>query len=156
MKLKTIVGFSLMAFMASFSILLVVGLVLTHQTSSSVAPQTVAEEPTGGNAAANGKTYCGGKQPCYGKSQVAAHATAANCWGYNLDWVLNLTGYAPVHPNGPQYVANDLFCGKDVHGALTGAVAIGYKHEHQAVTQDNGMGSILASYRVGYFDPDKP
>lgn len=157
MKLKKVVGFSLIAFIASMSILLVVGLVLSKPSATTSFQSLPSQVPVASESpSADGKVYCGGKQPCYGKSTLAQHATTGNCWGFNADWMVNLTGYAPVHPNGPQYVDNNLFCGKDVHGALDGSVAIGYTHVHQNSTQSNTTSSILSSYRVGYYDPNKP
>lgn len=152
MNLKQVVAFSLIVFVASMSLILVAGLVLTHQKPAGVG----STAGSSASPAARSAVYCGGKTPCYGKSALAAHADAGSCWGYNLDWVINLTGYAPVHPVGPKYVVNDEFCGKDVHGALAGTVTVGYSHAHQDVTQTNGAGSILTSYRVGYYDANKP
>ena len=154
-----------MAFMASSSILLVVGLVLSkpgqgYVTDPNTGTQVVEATPTPSGPpnpdATPAPVYCGGKQPCYGKAALAQHATTSSCWAYNDTWMLNLTGYAPLHPNGPQYVVNDLFCGKDAHGGLDGAVKIGYSHVHKSETINNQSNSILASYRVGYYDPAKP
>lgn len=96
---------------------------------------------------------------------MATHATIGNCWGWNLDWVLDITAYAPNHKGG--VTAGNLqsttsTCNHDIHAILTGAAAIsGYrdedgssKHNHQSNTNNNG--SNMASYFKGYYDPAKP
>lgn len=100
--------------------------------------------------------YCAGKTPCYGPSDMAQHTTSSNCWGYNLTWVIDLTRYAPHHPNGPQNINVSSICGKDIHGALTGSTYVNGTHYHHSDTINNGSTSQMSSYRVGYFDKNKP
>jgi hypothetical protein len=110
--------------------------------------------------------YCGGNTPCYGPSTLATHATSGNCWGWNLDRVVNVTSYAPKHP--PRAGSGSLestvsTCNHDIHAILIGVSAIsGYttsggstKHKHNSSTNNN-TGGTLASYLVGYYDPAKP
>lgn len=216
MKLKTIVGLSLIVFSSVAGLILFVGLVLVRPASvaletdpisglpvvsedknagtttlgpgetptpsaatpapvASVAatpkPGTVATvtpKPGGGGSVATPKptatpaptpppvVYCAGKTPCYGPSTLAAHTSNSNCWGYNLTWVINLTGYAPSHPNGTANVLAGNTCGKNIAGALDGSVSVGGTHAHKSATTNNAVNSLLASYRVGYYDASKP
>jgi hypothetical protein len=102
--------------------------------------------------------YCGGLTPCYGPTQLAQHASiSGSCWGYNLTWVIDLTAFAPDHPNGPDNILSTTVCGKDIAGALGGTVSSGGgTHNHFSATKSNAANSILSSYKVGYFDANKP
>lgn len=100
--------------------------------------------------------YCQGKSPCYGPSVLAGHTANNNCWGYNRTWVINLTGYAPSHPNGSANVIASNTCGKNIAGALDGSVSVSGTHAHKSATITNAVNSLLAQYRVGYYDASKP
>lgn len=114
--------------------------------------------------------YCGGKTPCYGRSDLAAHGSVNNCWGWNKDWVINITSYQPNHSASKSSSAtSDLAsasttCNHDIAAVLAGSAAIpGYKtsggstkHSHKSSTKDNASTSRLNSYRVGYYDANKP
>lgn len=114
--------------------------------------------------------YCGGKTPCYGRSDLAAHGSTNNCWGWNKDWVINITSYQPNHSASKSSSAtSDLAsasttCNHDIAAVLAGTAAIpGYKtsggstkHSHKSSTKDNTSTSRLTAYRVGYYDANKP
>ena len=114
--------------------------------------------------------YCGGKTPCYGRSDLAAHGSVSNCWGWNKDWVINITSYQPNHSASKSSSAtSDLAntsatCNHDIAAVLAGSTAIpGYKtsggstkHSHKSSTKDNTSTSRLTAYRVGYYDANKP
>ena len=87
---------------------------------------------------------------------MAAHASIGNCWGRNLDWVINLTAYAPQHPNGSQNVESTILCGKDISGALKGTTNVAGTHNHLNATKNNSSGSQLTSFKIGYYDATKP
>lgn len=100
--------------------------------------------------------YCAGKTPCYGKTTLAQHTSLSNCWGFNKDWVINLTGYAPAHPRGTNTVLSTITCGKDIAGVLAGSVSVNGTHNHASATKTNATSSILKTYFVGYYDGSKP
>lgn len=99
--------------------------------------------------------YCGGKTPCYGPADLAAHATLSNCWGFNKDWVIDLTKYAPKHPAGTNRVVASSTCGKDIAGALAGSVSVSGTHNHNSSTKGNTASSQLTTFRIGYYDATK-
>ncbi len=110
--------------------------------------------------------YCGGNTPCYGVTDVAGHASVGNCWGWNLNRVINITGFRPKHPGGQQTGSLESAtssCNRDLHAILVGSAAItGYKdsggsttHNHTKGGANNTASSIL-SYLVGYWDATKP
>ncbi len=110
--------------------------------------------------------YCGGSSPCYGPTNLAGHATVGNCWGWNLNRVINITGFRPKHPGGQQAGSLESAassCNHDLHAILLGQAAIsGYTdgngnttHNHTNGGSNNTASSIL-SYLVGYWDATKP
>ncbi|MEO8105603.1 MAG: hypothetical protein ABI602_04700 [Candidatus Saccharibacteria bacterium] len=114
--------------------------------------------------------YCGGKTPCYGPSDLATRASPGSCWGWNIDWVINITSFRPSHPGGIKSGSTSTIenasatCDHDIHAILAGSASIpGFKdsngnttHGHISTTLNNGAGSTLTGYRVGYYDPTKP
>ncbi|MGV9001944.1 MAG: hypothetical protein ACOH18_03225 [Candidatus Saccharimonadaceae bacterium] len=114
--------------------------------------------------------YCSGRTPCYGPNDLATHSSAGNCWGWNLDWVINITSFRPSHPGGIKsgststLESSSATCNHDVHSLLAGTASIpGYKdsggsttHSHNSSSTNNTAGSALAGYRVGYYDASKP
>lgn len=99
-------------------------------------------------------TYCSGRTPCYGASDLAAHSSASNCWGYNLDRVINLTAYSPNHPAGGNLTSGT--CTKNLAGYLNGSSSISGigSHNHTSTTKSNA--GQISSYLVGYYDSSKP
>lgn len=114
--------------------------------------------------------YCSGKTPCYGPSDLAAHASPGNCWGWNLDWVVNITTFRPSHPGGIKSGSTSTIenasatCNHNIASILAGSASIpGYKdsggsttHNHKSATKNNSASSDMASFRVGYYDASKP
>ncbi len=126
---------------------------------------------SGSLTVANAATvYCSGSTPCYGPTDLATRSSPGNCWGWNLTWVINITSFRPSHPGGIKSGASSTIenasatCNHSINAILVGSATIpGYqdasgstKHGHNSSTQNNSGGSILASYRVGYYDPTKP
>jgi hypothetical protein len=134
---------------------------------------------TGSNSAAltvsaPGPVYCAGKTPCYGPSDLASRSSPGNCWGWNLDWVINITSFRPHHPGGIDKSASSTIenssatCNHDLHAILSGTAGIpGFvdgngntSHKHGSDTINNTPSgnnqSQLAAYRVGYYDSSKP
>jgi hypothetical protein len=119
------------------------------------------------NVTAPRATYCGGQTPCYGKSDLAAHSNVGNCWGYNIDWVINITQYAPHHKGGTSAGSLEsptATCNHDLAPILNGSASIpgfkaqggAVKHNHNAGTKNNAATNPLNSYFVGFYDPNKP
>ncbi len=114
--------------------------------------------------------YCGGKTPCYGPNDLVSRASPGNCWGWNVDWVINITSFRPNHPGGIQSGSTSTIenasatCNHNIHAILGGTASIpGFKdsngnttHGHASTTVNNSGGSTLAGYRVGYYDASKP
>ena len=111
--------------------------------------------------------YCSGQTPCYGNSQMAAHASIGSCWGYNLTWAIDITSYAPHHKGGTSagsLESPSATCNHDLHNILAGSATIpGYRdgngstaHSHASTTTTNGATSALKSYFTGYYDSTKP
>jgi hypothetical protein len=114
--------------------------------------------------------YCAGKTPCYGKSDLAAHASVGNCWAWNNDWVINITSYSPVHKGGIMSGSSSTLenagatCNHSINSILKGSASIpGYKDKrsnstfsHKSDTINNTTSSALIGYRVGYYDASKP
>ena len=113
------------------------------------------------------QVYCSGKTPCYGVSDLAAHANPGSpCWGWNLDWVINIDTFKPTHPGGTasgSLSTAGSTCNGDIHAILAGSAQIpGYKpgtggltHAHNSGTTNN-TGTAMTAYRVGYYDATKP
>lgn len=107
-------------------------------------------------------SYCSGRTPCYGPNILATHTSTSagvsnGCWGYNIDQVFNLTGFAPVHPNGAGNILTSTVCGNNIASILGGTASSGGgAHNHFAATKSNSASSLLHSYFVGYYDPAMP
>ena len=127
-------------------------------SASSTAVLTVS------NAA---PVYCAGLTPCYGPSELAAHASPGNCWGWNLTWVIDITSFRPNHNGGVStgsLESSVSTCNHSINAILAGSASIsGYTdssgsstHGHSSTIVNNGSGSQLSAYRVGYYDPSAP
>ncbi|QQS19423.1 hypothetical protein IPL85_04025 [Candidatus Saccharibacteria bacterium] len=90
---------------------------------------------------------------------MAAHGSAGNCWGYNGNRVINISGFdAAYHKakSGIGSVEVSGVCGKDLSGSLGGSVsAEGQTRNHNAATKSNADRNLIP-YFVGYFDVNKP
>lgn len=128
---------------------------VTAQAPVTSKPSTATSVSSGGTAA----TYCGGRLPCYGAKDVAAHSSKGNCWGYNGDRVVNISGFdAAFHitKTGISSIELGSVCGKNLAPALRGEVsADGQTRSHNATTQNNQDKNEIP-YFVGYFDASKP
>lgn len=103
-------------------------------------------------------TYCGGRKPCYGPKEIASHGSSGNCWGWNGDRVINITGLdAAYHKSktGIGTIEVSSICGKDLAAALGGsASAGGQTHDHKSSTKSNADRNEIP-YFVGYYDAKK-
>jgi hypothetical protein len=103
--------------------------------------------------------YCGGRLPCYGPHDVASHNTKGNCWGWNKDRVINISGFdAAYHEakSGVSSIEVSQICGKDLSSSLNGGAEVeGQSHDHNQTTKDNSDANVIP-YFVGYFDNSKP
>lgn len=124
-------------------------------TSVAAAPTTSTGTST---SAVPSVTYCGGRLPCYGPKDVASHSGSGNCWGWNGERVINITGYdASYHKakSGINSIEVSGVCGVDLKGALDGSVgAGGQTRNHNAASKNNTDRSMIP-YFVGYYDPKK-
>lgn len=104
------------------------------------------------------KIYCGGRSPCYGKSEIASHSGQGNCWGYNIDRVINITGFdAAYHvvKSGISSIQVSGVCGTDLASSLKGSVtAGGQTRNHNATTKANSDKN-MAPYFIGFYDATK-
>ena len=104
-------------------------------------------------------TYCGGRVPCYGPKDLAAHGSSGNCWGYNGDRVINISSYdAGYHKSksGISTIEIGGVCGSNLANALNGGVtADGQTRNHNESTKSNSDKNLIP-YFVGYYDGGKP
>lgn len=104
-------------------------------------------------------TYCGGLTPCYGPSEVAQHNTSGNCWGYNINRVINITSFDSGYHIGKSGIGSIKIsgvCGANLANALSGGVTAGGQTRNHTSAAKNNTLSVYNSYYVGYFDASKP
>ena len=103
-------------------------------------------------------TYCGGRSPCYGAKDIASHGSSGNCWGWNGDRVINITGLDVSYhkaKTGISTIEVSGVCGKDLASSLSGGVeAGGSGHDHKSSTKSNADRNEIP-YFVGYYDAKK-
>lgn len=105
--------------------------------------------------------YCSSKTPCYGPNDMVAHNTAANCWGYNSNRVVNVTnlnsGYHKAQQGNLLPSGFTAICGNvNLAPYLSGGASItGIGSHNHGSSPKNNTGTI-ASYLVGYYDATKP
>lgn len=103
-------------------------------------------------------TYCGGRSPCYGSNDIASHGSSGNCWGWNGDRVINITGLdGSFHKakTGIGTIEIGGVCGKDLAASLGGGVSAGGSgHDHKSTTKSNSDRNEIP-YFVGYYDAKK-
>ncbi len=103
--------------------------------------------------------YCGGATPCYSPREIAAHGRSGDCWGWNGDRVINITGFDTAYhlsKTGRGSIEVSGVCGKDLAPSLSGSVAVGGSgQDHKATTKANADRNMIP-YLVGYFDSSKP
>ena len=127
----------------------------------SVGPANSAPVPATQTKAATKPTtptYCGGRSPCYGPKDVAAHSSAGNCWGWNGDRVMNISNLdANFHQakSGISSIQVSDVCGHDLAASLSGSVSAGGQtRNHNNSTKSNSDRNEIP-YFVGYFDANK-
>ena len=123
---------------------------------SVVATSTPSPAPSGGG----GSTFCGGRVPCYSRGEVGGHGSSGNCWGWNGDRVLNISGFdAAFHQakTGISSITVSGICGADMAGAINGSVGASGApgHAHLGTTKSNSDRNEIP-YFVGYYDASKP
>ncbi|MGV9001946.1 MAG: hypothetical protein ACOH18_03235 [Candidatus Saccharimonadaceae bacterium] len=123
------------------------------------APPPAAPKSNTSGSGSSGVTYCEGASPCYGPKEVASHNASGNCWGWNGNRVINITGLdAGYHraKTGISSIEVSQICGKDLAPALGGNVSVENKtQDHKPTTKANADNN-LRPYFVGYFDGKKP
>jgi hypothetical protein len=128
----------------------------TITVGAAAAPQQAVTSKTTPSAAA--KTYCGGRIPCYGPKEVASHSSAGNCWGWNGDVVINISGFDTAYHQAKSGIGSieiSQICGKDLGPSLGGGVSAGGQtRNHLQATKSNSSANT-APYFVGYFDSSK-
>lgn len=133
---------------------------VTVKPAAPVASTPSAPAPTSpGTTAKPAAVYCDGASPCYGPREVASHASAGNCWGYNAGRVINISGFDAGYHKGKSGIGSievSGVCGKDLAGSLGGSVsAEGQTRNHNSTTKSNADRNMIP-YFVGYYDANKP
>lgn len=131
---------------------------VTVTAGNAVAPKSATT--TSSTGAPKAAVYCGGRSPCYGKSEVASHSSQGNCWGWNLDRVINISGFdSAFHQarSGISSIQVSGVCGVDLTGALGGVVKAGSApaNNHTQATKGNSSSNV-SPYFVGFYDAKKP
>lgn len=125
--------------------------------ADAVPVNQVAQTGTSSSATTTA-SYCGGRIPCYGASEVVAHSGAGNCWGWNGDRVVNISGLdLGFHKakTGISTIEVSQVCGRDLAPSLRGEVSAGGQtRNHNESTKSNSDRNEI-SYFVGYFDGNK-
>lgn len=104
-------------------------------------------------------SYCSGRIPCYGARDISTHASSGNCWGWNGDRVINISGFdAGFHKakSGISSIEISQVCGVDLGPSLRGSISAGGQtRDHNSTTKSNSDQNEIP-YFVGYFDGSKP
>src|ERR1035438_6412751 len=91
------------------------------------APPPITHGSSSGSAtSAAVATYCGGRAPCLGPSEVAQHGSSGNCWGWLGDRVINVSAFdSGFHAarSGVSTIQLASICGKDLTSAVNGGVS---------------------------------
>lgn len=128
---------------------------------AATAPPPTSPKGNSNGSASSGTavTYCGGAAPCYGPREVAQHGSKGNCWGYNGDRVINITGLDTgyhIAKSAIDSIEVSGVCGKDLAPSLAGSVSAGgTTRNHNGTTKVNADVNEIP-YLVGYFDRNKP
>lgn len=133
-------------------------IVVTATAPSASQSQSKTTTATGTGAAITA-TYCNGRSPCYGKSDVSKHSGSGNCWGYNIDRVIDISGFDAGYHQTKSGISNiqvSGVCGTNLAPSLAGSVsADGQTRVHNSSTKSNADANEIP-YFVGYFDANKP
>jgi hypothetical protein len=126
--------------------------------SAPVATKSSPAKSSSGSSGGSSPTFCGGRTPCYGTSDVASHSSSGNCWGWNGDRVINITGFDVAYhqaKTGISSIRVASVCGTNLSGALDGSVsAESQTRNHNQTTKNNGDKNEIP-YFVGYYDATK-
>lgn len=130
---------------------------LTVGPATSVAVSNTSNG--GGTTATKPKvTYCGGRLPCYGPKDISSHGSKGNCWGWNGDRVINISGFDSAYhvaKSGISSIEVSGVCGTDLGPSLNGTVSAGGQTKnHNSATKANADRNEIP-YFVGYFDSKK-
>ncbi len=129
----------------------------TITVGTAVAPAQTHTSAT--TPVAPTQVYCGGRLPCYGTREVGGHSDTGNCWGWNGERVINISGLdAAYHEvkSGISSIQIGSICGHDLGPALSGqASAEGKTRNHNQTTKSNADINEVP-YFTGYFDANKP
>jgi len=118
-------------------------------TGGTVTPAP-APAPTPTPTPAPAPTYCGGQTTCYGRADLAAHATSSSCWGYIDNVMYNVSSLIASHSGGSSPIR--AVCGGNIKAALSAAPG---NSKHSSALR-NTAGSTLWGYKIGYYDAAKP
>lgn len=122
-------------------------------------PSSPAGNSNGSASGGTAVTYCGGASPCYSPREVGQHNSSGNCWGYNGDRVINVSGLDAGYHMGRTGLNIQIssVCGKDLAPALSGQVSAsdGSTRNHNPTTKANSDVNEIP-YLVGYIDKSKP
>lgn len=113
---------------------------------------------TGKSSSSTASNFCNGNIPCYGPRDVATHNSVGNCWGYNGNRVINISGFdAAYHQvkSGVGSIEISDVCGKNLAPALNNSVKAGGQSRDHNPTTKNNSDKNLFPYFVGYFDAGK-
>lgn len=128
--------------------------------AAAALPPAAPKTSYGNTTVSTTASYCGGASPCYGPHDVAAHKSSGNCWGWNGNRVINISGLDAgfhVAKSGISSIEINQVCGKDLAPALGGSVgADGQPGRNHNPTTKANADSNVRPYFVGYFDNSKP
>lgn len=128
----------------------------SKQTASNLSSSSSQSTSTTTSTSA---TYCNGRTPCYGPKDVASHASAGNCWGWNVDKVYNITSFDTGYhkdKSGIGTIEVSGVCGKDLTGSLVGTVSAGGQTRNHLQSTKTNASANTNPYMVGYYDAKKP
>lgn len=127
--------------------------------ASAPAPTTGGSKGSTATSSSSGPSYCSGRLPCYGPREVGQHSGSGNCWGWNGDRVINISGFdLAFHQakTGISSIEVGQVCGHNLAPSLSGGVSAGGQtRDHNATTKANADRNEIP-YFVGYFDGSKP
>lgn len=143
-RLKTFVGLALIVLVVGF-----VGIIAIGFTSKETSTPATTEQTNQTNQATDQK-YCNGQTTCYGKADLANHASADSCWGYIDNVMYDVTKLIENHTGGAGPIRE--VCGGDIGSFLDRAP----QNKKHISANSNKAGSTLWAYKIGYYDPSKP
>jgi hypothetical protein len=146
-NLKTFVALALIFLAVGFVGILAIGFT-SEKESKTVSTEKTPPSTT--TTTVDGSTSCNGQATCYGKADLAAHASSNSCWGYIDNVMYDVTPLIKSHTGGTGPIRE--VCGGDI-GAFLNAAPQNNKH---VSASSNAAGSTLWGYKIGYYDATKP